>query len=84
MRELEIELISGHPQAVIDAGREWVQRFGLWLDTQTKAHRGDRLARWAVDGDARAALPESSSPRPARLPDTGLASLGAEAAWRAG
>ena len=84
VRELEIELISGHPQAVIDAGRDWVQRFGLWLDTQTKAHRGDRLARWAVDGDARAALPESFSPRPARLPATGLASLSAEAAWRTG
>ncbi|MDI1351137.1 inorganic triphosphatase [Aquabacterium sp.] len=84
VRELEIELISGHPQAVIDAGRDWVQRFGLWLDTQTKAHRGDRLARWAVDGDASAALPESFQPRPARLPATGLASLSAEAAWRAG
>ncbi|MEK6667391.1 MAG: CYTH domain-containing protein [Pseudomonadota bacterium] len=84
VRELEIELISGHPQAVIDAGRDWVQRFGLWLDTQTKAHRGDRLARWAVDGDARAALPASFSPRPARLPATDLALLGAEAAWRAG
>jgi triphosphatase len=47
VRELEIELISGHPMAVIDAGRDWVNRHGLWLDTQTKAHRGDRLARHA-------------------------------------
>lgn len=84
VRELEIELISGHPQAVIDAGRDWVQRFGLWLDTQTKAHRGDRLARLVVDGDASAALPEFFTPRPARLPAAELATLGAEAAWRAG
>jgi triphosphatase len=47
VRELEIELISGHPMAVINAGRDWVDRHGLWLDTQTKAHRGDRLARHA-------------------------------------
>lgn len=43
--ELEIELLSGSPQAVILAAEAWVTRFGLWLDTQTKAHRGDRLAR---------------------------------------
>lgn len=84
VRELEIELIHGHPQAVIDVGRDWVQRFGLWLDTQTKAHRGDRLARWAVDGDATAMQPDFFPPRPARLPATDLASLSAEAAWRAG
>ena len=88
MRELEIELISGHPQAVIDAGRDCVQRFGLWLDTQTKAHRGDRLARLVVDGDASAALPEHAAPRPARLPKAaataGTDALSAEAAWRAG
>lgn len=88
VRELEIELISGHPQAVIDAGREWVQRFGLWLDTQTKAHRGDRLARLVVDGEASAALPEHAAPRPARLPKAaataGTDALSAEAAWRAG
>ncbi len=46
--ELEIELVSGHPMAVINAGRDWVHRHGLWLDTQTKAHRGDRLARLAA------------------------------------
>jgi triphosphatase len=52
VRELEIELISGHPMAVIHAGRDWVNQFGLWLDTQTKAHRGDRLARLAAQADA--------------------------------
>jgi inorganic triphosphatase YgiF len=48
VRELEIELVSGHPMAVINAGRDWVRRHGLWLDTQTKAHRGDRLSRLAA------------------------------------
>lgn len=48
VRELEIELVSGHPMAVINAGRDWVLRHGLWLDTQTKAHRGDRLSRLAA------------------------------------
>lgn len=48
VRELEIESVSGHPMAVILAGRDWVARHGVWLDTQTKAHRGDRLARQAA------------------------------------
>lgn len=46
--ELEIELVDGHATAVIDAARDWVMRHGLWLDTRTKAHRGDRLARQAA------------------------------------
>lgn len=48
VRELEIELAEGHPMAVILAARDWVSRHGLWLDTRTKAHRGDRLARQAA------------------------------------
>lgn len=92
VRELEIELVSGHPQAVIDAGRDWVRNFGLWLDTQTKAHRGDRLARRAAQAEPQPAPPSAhrSTPhthtpapteaRPARLPrDATL-----EQAWRAG
>ena len=43
--ELEIELRSGSPLAVIDAARRWQARFGLWLDTRSKAERGDLLAR---------------------------------------
>lgn len=50
--ELEIELISGTPQAVIDVARRWVKRHGLWLDVRTKAERGDRLARGADSGEA--------------------------------
>lgn len=47
VQELEIELVSGSPLAVLACGRDWIERFGLWLDMQTKAHRGDQLARQA-------------------------------------
>lgn len=50
VQELEIELVSGHPRAVLDAARDLIERHGLWLDTQTKAHRGDQLAREAASG----------------------------------
>jgi triphosphatase len=69
VRELEIELVSGHPMAVIDAGRDWVKRHGLWLDTQTKAHRGDRLARQAAqDASAPDAANANSTATPAAAP----------------
>lgn len=42
--ELEIELVSGHPRAVIEVARRWVRRHGLWLDTRSKAERGTMLA----------------------------------------
>ena len=43
--ELEIELKRGSPQAVIDTARRWLPRHGLWLDSRSKAERGDMLAR---------------------------------------
>lgn len=64
--ELEIELLSGAPQAVILAAEAWVTRFGLWLDTQTKAHRGDRLARQVLPMTARPATPPAELTTPAR------------------
>ena len=64
--ELEIELLSGSPQAVILAAEAWVERFGLWLDTQTKAHRGDRLARQVLPLTARPAKPPAEPTTPAR------------------
>jgi hypothetical protein len=60
VQELEIELVSGHPMAVIAMARDWVVRHHLWLDTQTKAHRGDRLARQAA-GEAHATAPQNTS-----------------------
>jgi inorganic triphosphatase YgiF len=50
--ELEIELVSGHPRAVIAAARQWAPRHGLWLDLTTKAQRGVMLSR----GDAELAV----------------------------
>lgn len=60
VQELEIELVSGHPMAVIAMAREWVLRHRLWLDTQTKAHRGDRLARQAA-GEVPVAAPQNAN-----------------------
>lgn len=56
--ELEIELLRGQPLAVITQARRWVQQHGLWLDTQTKAHRGDLLARRAQAQPVKAAQPQ--------------------------
>ena len=86
VRELEIESVSGHPMAVIDAGRDWVQRHGLWLDTQTKAHRGDRLARQAA---ATAEGAAATAALPTEHPTLGHAArirhdANVEQAWRAG
>ncbi|MGE5450848.1 MAG: CYTH domain-containing protein [Acidobacteriota bacterium] len=65
VQELEIELVSGSPLAVLACGRDWVERFGLWLDVQTKAHRGDQLARQAETGlfsPAPPARPKATAP----------------------
>jgi inorganic triphosphatase YgiF len=43
--ELEFELLSGPPQALIALAARWVARHGLWLDVRTKSERGHRLAR---------------------------------------
>ena len=42
--ELEIELLCGPATLVIAQARRWVARHGLWLDVQSKAERGERLA----------------------------------------
>ena len=55
VHEFEIELLGGAPQAVILAARRWVLRFGLWLDTRSKAERGDMLARGVAMAPPRAA-----------------------------
>lgn len=64
VHELEIELIDGHAQAVLDIAQGLVMRHGLWLDTQTKAHRGDQLAREVAT--------RQPSPRPPVRPRTRL------------
>lgn len=57
LSELEIELISGSPLAVIECARRWQRRYGLWLDTRSKAERGDVLAHGESVTAARAASP---------------------------
>ena len=55
--ELEIELLGSSPLAVIATARRWLPRFGLWLDTRSKAERGDLLARGQTMAPARPAQP---------------------------
>lgn len=62
--EIEFELLSGAPVALLDEAARWVQRHQLWLDVRTKSERGFRLARpSAVPPDA---------PLPALSPPPGL------------
>jgi inorganic triphosphatase YgiF len=55
--ELEIESVSGSPLAVIATARSWLVRHGLWLDTRSKAERGDLLARGEAVSPVRKAPP---------------------------
>ena len=61
--ELEIELLGGSPLAVIDTARRWVARHGLWLDTRSKAERGDMLARGEPMAPARTAAAVTLNPK---------------------
>ena len=54
--ELEIELKSGQPQAVVSTAGRWVARHGLWLDTRSKAELGQLLWRDVAMADSRRAL----------------------------
>ncbi|MBP6542547.1 MAG: CYTH and CHAD domain-containing protein [Piscinibacter sp.] len=54
--ELEIELLRGTPGALLACARQWVSRHGLWLDTRSKAERGDLLARGLPYTPARKAV----------------------------
>lgn len=52
LAELELELLSGKPQALIDLADQWVCTHGLWLDIQSKAMKGTRLAQAAATRQA--------------------------------
>lgn len=43
--ELELELKSGDPAALIELGKTWSAHAGLWLSSVSKAERGGRLLR---------------------------------------
>lgn len=73
--ELEIESVSGSPLAVITAARTWVRRHGLWLDTRSKAERGDLLDR----GETMAPWRKAEA---VDLPDDASVAQGIDAALR--
>jgi triphosphatase len=45
IREIEFELVSGSPSAMLELVERWRKRFGLIYDPHSKAERGDRLAQ---------------------------------------
>ncbi|MBK6854577.1 MAG: CYTH and CHAD domain-containing protein [Burkholderiales bacterium] len=45
LHEIEFELKSGALQGLFVLAQRWQQRHGLWLDTRSKAERGDLLLR---------------------------------------
>lgn len=57
LNELEIELTEGRAEAVIDTARHWVDTYGVWLDVQSKAYRGTRLAQAHRSGQPAVAQP---------------------------
>ena len=61
--ELEIELVRGRDHAVIQTGRQWVERHGLWVDATTKAQRGVMLSAGLEE------LPLLKTPVPRLTPD---------------
>lgn len=75
LAELELELISGSPLALIAQARDWVTRHGLWLDVQSKAMKGTRLSTQAASGQIVAA---QVLPAPGTAPEQDD-----PAAWRA-
>ncbi len=48
IQELELELKSGPSRALITAATQWADRHALWIDTISKAARGERLAQGRV------------------------------------
>jgi len=50
LAELELELSEGSPLTLIDTARGWVAQHGVWLDVQSKAMKGTRLASAAASG----------------------------------
>jgi triphosphatase len=42
--EIEFELLSGPPVALLELAHRWADRHGLWWDVRTKSERGFRLA----------------------------------------
>ncbi|MGQ3054690.1 MAG: CYTH and CHAD domain-containing protein [Roseateles sp.] len=59
LREVEFELVSGAPAAMLALVERWRQRFGLIHDPRNKAERG----HWLAAGKPQAPLRKAESPR---------------------
>jgi triphosphatase len=57
IHEIEFELISGPPSALVAVAQRWAQRFDLWWDSRTKSERGFRLAHGLAQVPAAKAQP---------------------------
>lgn len=55
--ELEFELLSGSPAAMLALAERWRARLGLVVDPRSKAERGDALADGRVPAGPRKAMP---------------------------
>ena len=60
--ELEFELKEGDAWVVLELARGWMLRHLLWLDTVSKAERGERLGKGLETGPARKAEPPALQP----------------------
>lgn len=65
IREVEFELVSGSPAAMLAMAERWRKKFGLIYDPRSKAERGDRLA----DGQPFPALRKAQRPDYPSRPD---------------
>ena len=57
IREIEFELVSGSPTAMLGLAERWRKRFALIYDPRSKAERGDRLADGAFPPPRKAGWP---------------------------
>ncbi len=71
--EIEFELLSGPPQALLHLAARWAARFGLVLDVRSKSERGHRLALGQRSSPPTRARPLRLSRRAA--PSTALAAM---------
>ncbi len=60
--EIEFELKSGTPAALVALAARWAQRFGLWWDLRSKAELGLRLATRTTQVPPTRALPTRLQP----------------------
>lgn len=72
--EIEFELKSGPPAALVALAGRWVERFGLWWDVRPKSEQGTRLALGLAEVPAARAAP-AAWPADAALPRVFSASL---------